>query len=169
MSDQEHNPPLDHQRLAEEMRARVDELGLKWTALARYSGTSTQTIRNLRDGKHLPHSDTRHAIEDGLGWRRGSIMLVLRGGDPLPLPPDEAGRAPLTLPAPPPPATHGLGSDLERLGLDPDDPDVQGILVLKHISRRSKIRWLAELADAIAAEHETPPTKRDQSPKRGSL
>jgi transcriptional regulator with XRE-family HTH domain len=71
-----------HRRLVEHLEARRLELRLTWTDLARDSGVTTQTLRQIRAGQAAMRPLTKVALEDALGWARGSIDATLRGGEP---------------------------------------------------------------------------------------
>ncbi len=72
-------------RLADCMESRRLDLRLTWGQVAERGGTTTETLRQARTGSTRIMPLTRRAIEDGLGWAKGSVRAVLDGGDPVPL------------------------------------------------------------------------------------
>lgn len=57
------------------------ELGLTIDELAERSGVARGTIYNLYNGRN-PWNSKKQALEDALGWTRGSIDTVRAGGSP---------------------------------------------------------------------------------------
>jgi transcriptional regulator with XRE-family HTH domain len=80
----ERMPTQDFHRLAEAIQARTTALGWSQQDLVSHSGLSRTTIQKLwqGDGTYAPSRKTRIALEQALGWERGSVDSVLAGGDP---------------------------------------------------------------------------------------
>lgn len=134
------------QRLNELLDKRRLSLGLRWKDIANRAGVSHHTILQLRKGE--PVADlTTAGVERALQWEPGSIARILQ--DKPPVPKGEADRDPTPLPAEDPARTK-FGAELDRLGLDADDPEVREILALRYTSKRRKLVWLAKIADADA-------------------
>ncbi|PRX90701.1 helix-turn-helix domain-containing protein [Allonocardiopsis opalescens] len=71
-----------HARLDGYLDQRRRQLHLQWKDLAKKAALSDQGIRELRKGKTQPRIPTMRALEDELGWERGSIDATLAGGEP---------------------------------------------------------------------------------------
>src|SRR4051812_38664070 len=89
-------------QLAEAVRARRTELGLKQVDVATAGHVSVDVIRNIEHRRRTPkrvNPRTARAIEDALDWEPGSIEDTLAGGKPTPVskarqPTTGAGRKP---------------------------------------------------------------------------
>lgn len=74
---------LDYGRLADAVRDRRRELRMTQEDVRARGGPSTATLRQIERGSALDYrSGTTEPLEDAIGWRRGSVDTVLRGGDP---------------------------------------------------------------------------------------
>ena len=88
----------DWERLAEFVRERRVELGLTQEDARAAGGPSTATMRLLEGAlQHSYQPATLRDLENVLQWGRGSVRMILAGGDPVPLA-DFAG-APRAVPA----------------------------------------------------------------------
>jgi transcriptional regulator with XRE-family HTH domain len=97
---------VDRRRLASYVVARRSQLGWNADALAKQSGVSAATISALETGKSV-RASTLGKVENALGWRPGSAVSILSGGEPIPLAP----------PVPrwtSPPSPEELRAELER-------------------------------------------------------
>jgi hypothetical protein len=83
-------------RLARFMNERRLDLGLRWDDVARRAEVSAEGLRALRRDGSVPRELTQRGVEKALGWRRGSVLRVIGGGDPEVLEdqPDHAGLIP---------------------------------------------------------------------------
>lgn len=74
----------DFPRLAQAIRERASALGWKQRDLIQHTHISRGTVQTLWRGVEvpLPNSATKNALEDALGWERGSVDEVLAGGEP---------------------------------------------------------------------------------------
>lgn len=68
------------QRLEQAMNERRLDLGMRWNEVARRAGVSTETLFRFRKG--LRTEETTHAVERALQWQRGSVDIILAGGQP---------------------------------------------------------------------------------------
>jgi transcriptional regulator with XRE-family HTH domain len=76
-------------QLAEAVRARRVELGLKQVDVATAGHVSVDVIRNIEHRRRTPkrvNPRTARALEDALKWEPGSIEDTLAGGKPTPVP-----------------------------------------------------------------------------------
>lgn len=95
------------QRLAEFIAERMTNTNMNQADLIERSGLSQPTIASLIAGEpraQSPRPKTLGQLEDGLGWRRGSVADILAGGVPV--------------------AAHQTGSDSGRAVSD--DPSTVG-------------------------------------------
>lgn len=74
-------------RLADLMEQRLIDLRLTWREVAAAGEISYEALRAARNGTSGIRPRTQASIEDGLRWRRGSIVRILNGGDPEEAPP----------------------------------------------------------------------------------
>jgi transcriptional regulator with XRE-family HTH domain len=73
-------PMANYQRLAQYVKARRVELGLRQSDL----GVSAARVSQTERGEHAPLSDlSSGAICKALGWAPGSIDRILRGEEPV--------------------------------------------------------------------------------------
>jgi len=115
MADQ----PEARRRLAALMNERRLDLNLTWREVAERGRVSMRALGYARTGDDEIRPLTQAGIETGLGWERGSVSLILDGGDPVPL-----GGA--VVPLPPAAANHRAPVLLERNGalFPPSSPGV---------------------------------------------
>ncbi len=72
-------------RVAEQVKARREDLGLTQRELAAAVGTTDRYISAIeRAERDTYQQKTLRAIARALGWQSGSIDLILAGGDPVP-------------------------------------------------------------------------------------
>lgn len=70
-------------RLAEAVRARMEQLMLKKAEVRRRAGgLDYRTLQNVLDGQGITRADKRRSLSVALGWTEDSIDRVLRGEDP---------------------------------------------------------------------------------------
>lgn len=74
------------ERLADLMEARASELGMRWEDVAAAGGPAVRTLQAIRHEDKPLRRLTVLRIETALRWERGSVSLILDGGDPAPLP-----------------------------------------------------------------------------------
>lgn len=68
------------------MDERRAELRRTWDEIAKRGRISYRTIQNVRIGRWTTMANTtRWGLEDGLDWTRGSVDVILAGGDPTPI------------------------------------------------------------------------------------
>lgn len=67
-------------RLEEAMNTQRLDLRLKWNEIARRAGISTETLFRFRKGARS--DEATRAVEQALGWARGSVDAILSGGEP---------------------------------------------------------------------------------------
>ena len=77
--------PANRERLAKLMDDRRRELRLNWQQVSELGGIPIKTLHAVRTGTRAIRDTTQSAIEDGLRWERGSVEVILGGGDPAPL------------------------------------------------------------------------------------
>lgn len=83
--DQPESPAMDTTTpLDAAMDRRRIELGYEWGDIASQAGVSTAFLRGLRKGGKGARDLTKAKLEDALQWKRGSIDIVLAGGQPTP-------------------------------------------------------------------------------------
>lgn len=71
--------------LGTRLAAEMDRQGLTQAQLARDSGVSDATIRDMARGDKLTFRPaTARKIERALGWSAGDLVVVADGGDPTP-------------------------------------------------------------------------------------
>jgi predicted transcriptional regulator len=70
--------PLDRQRAGAAVAARVDELNLTITGLAKRAGVAASTVRDLIRGRRWPRTQTLRSVEQALGWSVGTIARCAR-------------------------------------------------------------------------------------------
>jgi hypothetical protein len=104
-------------RLADLMERRCVQLHLTWTQVAERGGTTTESIRQARNGKTM-RALTQYAIERGLAWQQGSMQAILNGGDPVPI--DVEPRLPDNTPGLPRPGGE-VAAALAAIDAIPDD------------------------------------------------
>ena len=79
-SDYGHEAIL--RRIGALVKQRREELGLSRMSFVKEHGLgSDKTVRELEYGNTLPKLQSLRRIEDGLGWRVGSIMQALQNAD----------------------------------------------------------------------------------------
>jgi DNA-binding XRE family transcriptional regulator len=72
----------DRKRLASEIVARRNELGLNQAELAARAGLSATTLRSLESGARTGRRESLRKLEPALGWQEGSAKAILAGGKP---------------------------------------------------------------------------------------
>jgi transcriptional regulator with XRE-family HTH domain len=73
----------DWDRLAGAVRHRREELGFTQVQLAERAGVTDTTIGNLEGGRRFKRPPASlPAVEQALGWTKGSARAVLTGGEP---------------------------------------------------------------------------------------
>jgi hypothetical protein len=76
----------DWHRLAESVRERRVELGMTQEEARAAGGPSTATMRLIEGALQESYqASTLRDLERALQWQRGSVRMVLAGGDPVPL------------------------------------------------------------------------------------
>ncbi|MGI8447561.1 MAG: hypothetical protein ACR2MP_10370 [Streptosporangiaceae bacterium] len=73
--------PAEH-RFARLMNERRLALGLRWDQLADAAGVPEAALRTMRRTGSVPRELTQRGLEKALGWERGSVRLILAGGEP---------------------------------------------------------------------------------------
>lgn len=73
-------------RLARLMDERRLSLRLNWSHVADRADVTTETLRQVRNGRYTLRPLTKTGIEQALRWERGSVDAILDGGQPEPLP-----------------------------------------------------------------------------------
>lgn len=126
-------------RLARAVEATISDEGWEYSQVAQRAGFSIETLAKIRRGQRV-RTRTLRRLEEGLRWPRGRTEELL--GLPAPNP---ASAAPLTAPA-----RGEFDEDLERLGLNPDDPDVLAIIGEKRLRASERRVYLEKLAAAVA-------------------
>jgi hypothetical protein len=79
----------NRRRLAAAVRARRLELGTSVRAAAAQTGVARDTWIGLEEATRRTAETNYAAIEDTLQWARGSIRLILDGGEPVEATPAE--------------------------------------------------------------------------------
>ncbi|MGI5274663.1 helix-turn-helix domain-containing protein [Nonomuraea sp. CA-218870] len=141
----------DWQRLGRYVKERREQLRLTQHAVTVRGGPSVATVRNIEAATAERYrGSTFTQLEDALGWERGSVDAILRGGDPTPLP---AGQLPPEEPHPPTPVRKTLGDVLVARGLrrpdelvlsdDVVDPLVEELLSSTAFDEDFKDHWLS--------------------------
>ncbi|NVI87811.1 helix-turn-helix transcriptional regulator [Actinomadura sp. BRA 177] len=79
------HPPEAWRRLGHMVRQRRIELGFgSQASLAAEGGPSLSVVNKIETGRGRDYTDrVIIPLEDRLGWRRGSFLAILGGGDPV--------------------------------------------------------------------------------------
>lgn len=78
----------DWDRLGRLLKARRAVLDMTQQQLADRAGVSIMTIRNLENGREFKRPpQSIKPVERELGWKAGSALAILQGGEPTPLEP----------------------------------------------------------------------------------
>lgn len=67
-------------------KARMDELRLTTTQLAKDADVDFNTVRDFIAGKRKPNEANRVKLNDALRWKPGGLHDAYKGADPVPLP-----------------------------------------------------------------------------------
>lgn len=68
--------------MAAAVEARLAELRMDRTALAKRAEVDRKTVDNFLDRGMKPRTDKRGGYENAIGWGYGSMLVVARGGEP---------------------------------------------------------------------------------------
>lgn len=85
----------ENKRVAQHIRERRNELGLKQSELKDRGGPSPETVIKFEQGKISMSVQPRtlHGFDRALSWRLGSTQSILEGGEPAPLMPEAVQQA----------------------------------------------------------------------------
>jgi hypothetical protein len=95
-------------RLAQAVKDRRLKLGLSTRAAAAAAGINRATWASTEDEERRLSEHLWSGVEQALGWARGSIAAILRGGDPVTVEPERAPAGRL-------PAGFNLRDEYERI------------------------------------------------------
>ncbi len=136
-------------RLADVVRARRTELRTSVRAAAKQAGIARDTWIGLEEATRRTAEINYAGIEDTLQWARGSIQLILDGGEPVPVTADEAAataaRHPATGTAQPGDAA------LIRIMRSPDLSDDQKARIVRALIADQE-RYAEQRADELIAQ-----------------